>query len=138
VQKHFLDLVNGGVGYKANANALLEDICTQASALDGKLSNALRNILFGREMQEDLCARNIFRGRDLAMPSYAGVATCFGVTPDATVCFFLSWYYHIQIVGKLLCVQKLVHVHVYVSIGIYVCASYMQGSVCTSGNCRVS
>ena len=79
------------MGYKADADSLLDNIFTQmagtqASEMDGKMSNALRNILFGSSFQEDLCARNIFRGREMAMPSYAGIATCFGTTPDATVC----------------------------------------------------
>ena len=82
---------DGGVGYKPDAGAHLDHILgtlatTEASEMDGKMSNALRNILFGDSFQEDLCARNIFRGREMAMPSYAGIATCFGTTPDATVC----------------------------------------------------
>ena len=67
---------DGGVGYKPDAGAHLDHILgtlatTEASEMDGKMSNALRNILFGDSFQEDLCARNIFRGREMAMPSYA-------------------------------------------------------------------
>ena len=90
VQRNFLMNEDGGVGYKPDAGALLDHILgtlstTEASEMDGKMSNALRMILFGDSFQEDLCARNIFRGREMAMPSYAGIATCFGTTPDATV-----------------------------------------------------
>ena len=78
------------VTYKANANSLLSNIMlqlstTSANEVDGKLSDALRNFLFGRDMGEDLAGRNIFRGRELGVPTYAGVAECFGRTADATV-----------------------------------------------------
>lgn len=83
------------MGYRPDADDLLNNIftqlaSTQASEMDGKLSDALRNILFGADRQEDLCARNIFRGRELAMPTYAGIANCFGTTADATVCSLRS------------------------------------------------
>ena len=57
---------------------------TPANEIDGKLSDALRNLLFAEG--EDLAGRNIFRGRELGLPTYAGMAECFGVSPDATVC----------------------------------------------------
>ena len=56
---------------------------TPANEIDGKLSNALRNFLFGAG--EDLAGRNIFRARELGLPTYAGISECFGITPDATV-----------------------------------------------------
>lgn len=58
-----------------------------AGELDGKMSESLRDILFGIEMSEDLCSRNIFRGRDLHIPSYAGLAECYGLVPDNQVMF---------------------------------------------------
>ena len=78
------------VTYKSNANTLLSNIMlqlstTSANEIDGKLSDALRNFLFGRDMGEDLAGRNIFRGRELGVPTYAGVAECFGLDADATV-----------------------------------------------------
>lgn len=61
-----------------------------AAELDGKMSNGLRNILFGPLVvkdgipsgAEDLCTRNIYRGRDLHLPSYAGLARCYGIEPN--------------------------------------------------------
>eukprot|EP00892_Ulva_mutabilis_P004032 jgi/Ulvmu1/1/UM001_0001.1 len=78
------------VTYKSNANTLLSNIMlqlstTSANEIDGKLSDALRNFLFGRDMGEDLAGRNIFRGRELGVPTYGGVAECFGLEADATV-----------------------------------------------------
>ena len=63
----------------------------KSAELDGKMSNGLRNILFGPFMPEtmmgaeDLCLRNIYRGRDLHLPSYAGLARCYGITPNQRV-----------------------------------------------------
>lgn len=90
MQKFFLINEEGGVGYKPDAGALMDKILallttTQAAEMDGKMSDALRNILFGPEFQEDLCSRNIFRSREMNVPSYANIATCFGETPDPTV-----------------------------------------------------
>lgn len=69
-----------------NIELILMGFCTEPSAeLDGKMSDALRNAPFGKNFQEDLASRNIFRGRDLSVPSYAGIAKCFGVQPDAQV-----------------------------------------------------
>eukprot|EP00892_Ulva_mutabilis_P005801 jgi/Ulvmu1/3593/UM017_0005.1 len=53
--------------------------------IDGRLSDALRNFLFGRSEGQDLAGRNIFRSRELGLPTYAGMAECFGITPDATI-----------------------------------------------------
>jgi len=36
-------------------------------------------------LTEDLVGRNIFRSREVNLPTYAGLAECFGVTPDAQV-----------------------------------------------------
>ena len=78
------------VTYRPNAEALLSDIMLQlstnaANEIDGQLSDALRNFLFGRDMGEDLAGRNIFRGRDLGVPTYGGVAECFGIPVNAMV-----------------------------------------------------
>eukprot|EP00892_Ulva_mutabilis_P006084 jgi/Ulvmu1/3848/UM018_0064.1 len=78
------------VTYKASANDDLADMMhqlasTKANEIDGKLSDALRNFLFGHDEGQDLAGRNIFRGRELGMPTYAGLAECFGTKHDATV-----------------------------------------------------
>eukprot|EP00892_Ulva_mutabilis_P005677 jgi/Ulvmu1/3481/UM160_0003.1 len=57
---------------------------TPANEIDGKLSDTLRDFLFGVGEGEDLAGRNIFRGRELGVPTYAGLAECFGIEPDAT------------------------------------------------------
>ena len=79
------------VSYRSDANTLLSNIMlqlstTSANEIDGRLSDALRNLLFGSDMGEDLAGRNIFRGRDLGVPTYAGIAQCFGLPFDETVC----------------------------------------------------
>ena len=78
------------VTYKASAEADITSIMmklstTKANEIDGKLSDALRNELFGRSEGQDLAGRNIFRGRELGLPTYAGLAECYGTTPDAQV-----------------------------------------------------
>eukprot|EP00892_Ulva_mutabilis_P011613 jgi/Ulvmu1/8824/UM049_0004.1 len=78
------------VTYRPDANSVVSNIMLQlsttvANEIDGKLSDALRNFLFGRDMGEDLAGRNIFRGRDLGVPTYAGVAECFGLEFDPTI-----------------------------------------------------
>ena len=78
------------VTYKDNAESNLSNIMTQlsktkANEIDGRLSDALRNFLFGRGEGQDLAGRNIFRGRELGVPSYADLADCFGIKHDATV-----------------------------------------------------
>eukprot|EP00892_Ulva_mutabilis_P003698 jgi/Ulvmu1/16/UM001_0017.1 len=78
------------VTYKDGAEADIANIMTKlstttANEVDGKLSDALRNLLFGRSDAEDLAGRNIFRGRELGIPTYAGLAKCFGLEYDATV-----------------------------------------------------
>lgn len=71
---------------EANIARIFNGLSTEAAGeMDGRLSDSLRNILFGVNFQEDLASRNIFRGRDLGLPSYAGIAKCFGVKPDAQV-----------------------------------------------------
>lgn len=76
--------------YKATAerdisNIMLQLSTTKANEVDGKLSNALRNFLFGPDDGEDLAGRNIFRGRELGVPTYGGLAECFGLRPNARV-----------------------------------------------------
>lgn len=90
MQAFYLKQQNGKVAVKGNAESniemILKGLSTEPSAeMDGKMSDALRNVLFGASSQEDLAARNIFRGRDLLLPSYAKIAKCFGVKPDAMV-----------------------------------------------------
>jgi hypothetical protein len=55
-----------------------------ANEIDGKLSSALRNSLFG-SFGEDLASRNIFRGRDMDLPHYDKISTCFGVNYNQKV-----------------------------------------------------
>lgn len=67
-----------------NIARLFNGLATEAAGEpDGRLSDSLRNILFGFRHQEDLAARNIFRCRDLGLSSYANMARCFGVEPHA-------------------------------------------------------
>jgi hypothetical protein len=49
---------------------------TPANKVDGKISNTLRNVLFGA-FGEDLASRNIFRARDVGMVSYRQLTECF-------------------------------------------------------------
>lgn len=91
VQKFYLQTEPGGVSVKPGANALLENVLQQvatnkAAEMDGKMSDALRNILFGPTFQEDLASRNIFRGRDLNVGTYGFVAKCFGKKVNQAVC----------------------------------------------------
>jgi len=94
MQRFFLDQSGPdsapSLTYKPNANTLLSNIMlqlstTKANEVDGKLSDALRNFLFGRDMGEDLAGRNIFRGRELGIPTYGGLAKCYGLEPDPVV-----------------------------------------------------
>ena len=76
--------------YKADAESNIANIMsklstTSANEIDGRLSDALRNFLFGRDEAQDLAGRNIFRGRELGVPTYEGMAECYGTTPDPTV-----------------------------------------------------
>eukprot|EP00892_Ulva_mutabilis_P005607 jgi/Ulvmu1/3418/UM016_0037.1 len=78
------------VTYKADADTRVTNIMaslasTSANEIDGKLSDALRNLLFGVGELEDLAGRNIFRGRELGIPSYAGLAACYGTSHNPTV-----------------------------------------------------
>eukprot|EP00892_Ulva_mutabilis_P000477 jgi/Ulvmu1/1042/UM104_0028.1 len=78
------------VSYRSDANTVISNIMLQlsttpAAEIDGKLSDALRNFLFGPDMGEDLAGRNIFRGRELGVPTYGGVAQCFGLPVDETI-----------------------------------------------------
>eukprot|EP00892_Ulva_mutabilis_P005792 jgi/Ulvmu1/3585/UM169_0003.1 len=76
------------VSFRPDADTFLDSLVrnlatSPANELDGKISDAIRNTLFGRIAGEDLVGRNIFRSRDVALPTYAGLAECFGITPDA-------------------------------------------------------
>lgn len=51
---------------------------TPAQKVDRFVVDGLRNIMFG---SEDLIARNLFRGRDMGLPTYAEICECFGTTP---------------------------------------------------------
>eukprot|EP00892_Ulva_mutabilis_P005800 jgi/Ulvmu1/3592/UM017_0004.1 len=78
------------VTYKDNAESSVANVMaalstSTANEIDGRLSDALRNFLFGRSEGQDLAGRNIFRSRELGLPTYAGMAECFGITPDATI-----------------------------------------------------
>ena len=88
MQRFFLENFGSSPTYKANSDQLVDTIMrklstTSANEIDGKLSDALRNFLFNDG--EDLAGRNIFRGRDIGLPTYAGLAKCFGITPDSKV-----------------------------------------------------
>jgi len=88
VQTFFLEKSGRSPTYKANSDALVDTIMrklstTSANEIDGRLSDALRNFLF--DEGQDLAGRNIFRGRDIGVPTYAGLAKCFGIKPDFKV-----------------------------------------------------
>ena len=55
-----------------------------ANEIDGRFSDALRNTLFG-EFGEDLASRNLFRGREVGIEGYSGLARCFGFEPRPSV-----------------------------------------------------
>lgn len=85
------------VTFRPDADNLIDRLMSnlansKANQLDGKISDALRNTLFGRPAGDnpmggqDLVGRNIFRSREVNLPTYAGLAECFGITPDAQVC----------------------------------------------------
>ena len=57
-----------------------------ANEIDGKFSDTLRNFLFGTVL-EDLFSRNIFRGRDMAVPQYDELTACYGTPEVAGVRF---------------------------------------------------
>ena len=88
VQRMFLEESGKSPDYKSNSDELVTRIMrtlstTSANEIDGKLSDALRNFLF--DFGEDLAGRNIFRGRDIGLPTYAGLAKCYGISPDRQV-----------------------------------------------------
>lgn len=57
---------------------------TAMETADDKVVDALRNMLFGPEVREDLVSRNLFRARDLQLGAYQTIATCYGNTsPDS-------------------------------------------------------
>jgi hypothetical protein len=65
-------------------NLVIEATNSRAGALDGKVSDALRNLLFGA-FGEDLATRNMYRSAELGMVPYEQLAQCYGVTPDQNV-----------------------------------------------------
>jgi hypothetical protein len=75
----------------ADMDDLVRDVASYRCAeLDGKISDALRNTLFG-EVGHDLATRNIFRGRDMGLASYADLARCYGTVLDPKVCKYANW-----------------------------------------------
>lgn len=71
------------------ANAKLDSLlaafaASPMAAMDGRMSDVLRNTLFGTR-GIDLASFNIFRARDLGVPSYSALAKCYGVTPHEQV-----------------------------------------------------
>lgn len=100
LQRVFLDVEETAAGpaitFNAESENLIDSLMSNlasspANELDGQVSDALRNTLFGRKTPDnpmggqDLVGRNIFRSRDVSLPTYAGLARCFGITPDAQV-----------------------------------------------------
>lgn len=78
-----------GAADAAKANADLDTLVQATSdhpmaALDGRMSDALRNVLFGSQGL-DLGAFNIFRARDVGVRGYAALARCYGVRADPHV-----------------------------------------------------
>jgi hypothetical protein len=62
---------------------LLSATAREAMAdMDGEMADSVRNALFG---SLDLASFNIFRSREIALPSYANLARCYGVTPRPEV-----------------------------------------------------
>lgn len=89
LQDFFLEHRDGGLAMKNDAGTRLKSLLEAAAAnpcarRDGMMSDTLRNTLFG-SFGHDLAARNIFRARDMRMPSYEDLADCFGATPDPDV-----------------------------------------------------
>eukprot|EP00892_Ulva_mutabilis_P011638 jgi/Ulvmu1/8847/UM049_0029.1 len=92
-----VDLFNGNAFYGVEqdgtadsfSSSRIDDVAlfaaqSRANEIDGRFSDTLRNTLFG-EFGEDLGARNIYRGRDMAIADYARIAEEFGVEKDADV-----------------------------------------------------
>lgn len=53
---------------------------TTMEAVDNHIVDGLRNFLFG---MEDLVTRNLFRAREVGLPTYADTVECFGSAPIA-------------------------------------------------------
>lgn len=64
------DLQEHGIAYYIELAAQ-----TPAQKVDTKVVDGLRNIMFG---SEDLVTRNLFRGRDMGLPTYQEIASCYG------------------------------------------------------------
>ena len=52
-----------------------------AEKADSKAVDGLRNILFG---MEDLVTRNLYRAREIGLPTYQDMCQCYGTTPIST------------------------------------------------------
>lgn len=82
-EKFFLEQDADGVTQlKKDANQRLNQVLksvatTPANKVDGKISDTLRNVLFGA-FGEDLASRNIFRARDVGLLSYKDMVKCYG------------------------------------------------------------
>eukprot|EP00892_Ulva_mutabilis_P000383 jgi/Ulvmu1/10345/UM061_0028.1 len=85
-QDFFLEQKDGGWAMRSDANKRLDRLLSQgcknlAAERDGKLSDTLRNTLFG-DFGEDLASRNIFRARDMGIVDYKDLASCYGAKPE--------------------------------------------------------
>jgi hypothetical protein len=88
-ERFFLEQDEASVTLRSDAEERLVELLravatSKANQVDGKLSDTLRNTLFGA-FGEDLASRNIFRGRDVGLVDYADIAKCYGTTPDSKV-----------------------------------------------------
>jgi hypothetical protein len=66
-------------------NLVIDVTNSRAGALDGKVSNALRNLLFGA-FGEDLATRSMYRSAEIGMVPYEKLVACYNVTADPNVC----------------------------------------------------
>jgi hypothetical protein len=70
------------------ANAKLDNLITASateaqSEIDGQMADSLRRFLFNIGL--DLAVFNIFRARDVGLPSYPRLARCYGLHPNPKV-----------------------------------------------------
>ena len=72
-----LDLFFNAQDLQTNGISFYIDLAakTPAQKVDVKVVDGLRNIMFG---SEDLVTRNLFRGRDMGLPTYREIANCYG------------------------------------------------------------
>jgi len=71
-----LDLFFNAQDLQTNGISLYLDLAskTPAQKVDNKVVDGLRNIMFGHE---DLVTRNLFRGRDMGLPTYREISKCY-------------------------------------------------------------